>query len=297
MVRDILKIDDSLCTGCGFCIPACTEGALMIIDGKVRLISDLVCDGLGGCVNECPHGAMSIEKVEIEPYDEAAAIAKLSGQGKNTTLAHLKHLKERGETIYLQEGLEWLRYNSGKVNFNAAAVIAEVNSYEAFYEIIGSSMFVSPDSSGEQHNSTDIEKPDSDSAGETSTTQSWLKNWPIHMNHINPNAACFRNFGLLLAANCVAFAMGDFHSKYLKGKSLAIACPKFDNSTDEYIEKLSLMLENSKVSSVTVMLMDVPCCDGLMQIVKQAVMWSQRKIPVRKITVSINGEVLKDERE
>lgn len=271
----------------------------MIIDGKVRMISELMCDGLGGCVNKCPHGAMTVVQVEAEPYDESATIAKLSRQGKNTVLAHLKHLKEHGETIYLQEGFEWLKRNGGKVKFDAAAVIAEVNSYEAFYEIMGSSMHTSPVSSGEQCGSADvaIEKPGSDSVGETPAAQSWLKNWPIHMNLINPSAASFRNFGMLFAADCVAFAMGDFHSRYLKGKSLAIACPKFDNSQDEYIEKLSLMLEKSNVNSITVMMMDVPCCAGLIHIVKQAVLWSQRKIPIRKITVSVNGEVIKDERE
>jgi MinD superfamily P-loop ATPase len=66
MVRDVVKIDEILCNGCGLCVPGCHEGALQIIDGKARLISDLMCDGLGACLGHCPQGAITIEKREAE---------------------------------------------------------------------------------------------------------------------------------------------------------------------------------------------------------------------------------------
>src|SRR5512138_1131370 len=80
MKRDILKIDEELCNGCGQCVPNCHEGALQVIDGKVRLISELMCDGLGACIGHCPEGAITIEKREAEPYNEAMVHNHAHGQ-------------------------------------------------------------------------------------------------------------------------------------------------------------------------------------------------------------------------
>ena len=122
-----------------------------------------------------------------------------------------------------------------------------------------------------------------------------LRQWPVQMHLVNPNAPYFRGADLLLAADCVAFSMGNFHSKYLKGKSLAIACPKLDHSTDIYVEKLTSMIDDAKLNTITVMMMEVPCCGGLLQMVRSALLNAKRKIPVKKMIVGISGEVLQDE--
>ncbi|RLD80205.1 MAG: 4Fe-4S ferredoxin, partial [Bacteroidetes bacterium] len=108
MKREIIKIDEDKCNGCALCIPGCPEGALQIIDGKARLVSDLMCDGLGACIGDCPEGAIEIEVREAEPYDETIVMGEIVKHGFNTVVAHLKHLREHGETVFLEEAISFL---------------------------------------------------------------------------------------------------------------------------------------------------------------------------------------------
>ncbi len=141
-----------------------------------------------------------------------------------------------------------------------------------------------------------IEKPDTDDNRLSATDQpSELRQWPVQMHLLNPNAPYLRGADLLLAADCVAFSMGNFHSRHLKGKSLAIACPKLDHGTDIYIEKLTAMIDIAKVNTITVMMMEVPCCGGLLQMVRNASSRAARKVPVKQMIISLSGEVLKEE--
>ena len=128
-----------------------------------------------------------------------------------------------------------------------------------------------------------------------SEAPSELRQWPVQMHLLNPSASCFRNADVVLAADCAAFAMGNFHSRYLKGKSLAIACPKLDSNKESYIEKLSVMISGSKINSLTVIMMEVPCCGGLLQFAKTAREKAGCNIPIKKAYISIHGEVLKEE--
>jgi hypothetical protein len=115
------------------------------------------------------------------------------------------------------------------------------------------------------------------------------------MHLINPNASYFQGSDLLVAADCVAFSLGGFHSKHLKGKSLVIACPKLDHGSEIYIQKLTALVDTAKVNTITVMMMEVPCCGGLLQMVKSALSQASRKVPVKMMIVGIAGEVLKEE--
>src|SRR5512140_3130655 len=129
MKRDILKIDEELCNGCGQCVPNCHEGALQVIDGKVRLVSELMCDGLGACIGHCPEGAITIEKREAEPYNEVRVMEQMKDKGRNTVVAHLKHLKDHGETGFLHEGVTYLNEVRNSLNFNLDEVMSEVHNY------------------------------------------------------------------------------------------------------------------------------------------------------------------------
>ncbi len=107
--RKIINIDEKKCNGCGECVPNCPEGAIQIIDDKARVVSDLYCDGLGACVGECPLGAISIEEREAEPYDERLVIENIAKKGDAVIAAHLEHLKEHGETEYLEQAVKYLK--------------------------------------------------------------------------------------------------------------------------------------------------------------------------------------------
>jgi len=130
MKRDIIKIDEELCNGCGLCVPNCHEGALQVIDGKVRLISDLMCDGLGACIGHCPEGAITIEHREAEPYNETAVIEDMIAKGKNVIIAHLKHLKDHNETGFLNEGISYLKNNENNLNFDLNEVLNKIQNNE-----------------------------------------------------------------------------------------------------------------------------------------------------------------------
>jgi len=301
MKRDILKIDEDLCNGCGQCVPNCHEGALQVIDGKVRLVSELMCDGLGACIGHCPEDAIAIETREAEPYNEVRVMEQMTDKGKNTVAAHLKHLKDHGETGFLHEGVTYLKDRKTELTFNLEEVMIEVHNHGKV-----PITQLEPQSQSHNHNhdgggcpgsrAVVIEKPSSNSDTNSAVSQiSELRQWPVQMHLVNPNASYFRGSDLLLAADCVAFSMGGFHSNHLKGKSLAIACPKLDQNTDSYIEKLTGMIDIAKVNTITVMMMEVPCCGGLLQMVVKALSRASGKVPVKKIIVGINGDVLQEE--
>src|SRR5512137_1261388 len=108
MKRNVIRIDEVKCTGCALCLPNCPEGAIQMIDGKARLVSDLFCDGLGACLGHCPEGAITIEEREAEPYDEKKVMQNVVQQGANVIRAHLEHLRDHKQTVYLNEALAYL---------------------------------------------------------------------------------------------------------------------------------------------------------------------------------------------
>ena len=315
MVREMVKIDESRCNGCGLCVPGCHEGALQIIDGKARLISDLMCDGLGACIGHCPQGAITVEKREAEAYNETKVMEIMVNKGKNTVVAHLKHLKDHQETGYLKEGVNYLRTHEKKLEFSLQEVISEVHGHEGqTHEHDHHSGTVH-----EQHHghgggcpgsrSMVIERPIAGQAGTmiqpsiatagtayaVTNHQSELRQWPVQLHLVNPQAPYYRNADVLIAADCTAYSLGDFHQHYLKGKSLAIACPKLDSNMDVYVNKITAMIDHAQVNTITVMIMQVPCCGGLLQVVKSAASAAQRKVPVKLMVVSIEGTVIREE--
>ncbi len=277
MLRKIIKIEEEKCDGCGQCVPECHEGALQIIDGKARLISDLFCDGLGACLGHCPTGALTIVEREAEPYDEKKVMAYIVKGGTNVIKAHLKHLREHEEFEYLREALEYLRDNG----IENPLTTEDVEEKGTQCGCPGSREIIL-----EQSDAYDDEE---------GSRISHLRQWPIQLHLVSPHAQYFRNSDLLLAADCCGFAYPDFHKDFLKGKSLAIACPKLDVNKQVYSEKIVTMINESNLKSITVLIMQVPCCSGLTQLAINAVNSAKIKIPINYIVMGVNGEILKEE--
>ncbi len=125
--------------------------------------------------------------------------------------------------------------------------------------------------------------------------KSQLGQWPIQMHLISPTAPYYQGADVLLTADCVAYALGDFHREYLKGKSIAIACPKLDAEQDIYQEKIKAWFDDAKINTLTVLIMQVPCCMGLMNLVQQATQSAERKVPTKCVVVGVQGDILQEE--
>ena len=137
-------------------------------------------------------------------------------------------------------------------------------------------------------------RKDAPAAEATGSVQSQLRQWPIQLHLINPIASYYQGADVLLTADCVAYALGGYHGSYLKGKSLAIACPKLDEGQDEYVEKITSWIDEAKINTLTVMIMQVPCCRGLLALAQAAASKAQRKVPVKYVVVGLQGDILEE---
>jgi NAD-dependent dihydropyrimidine dehydrogenase PreA subunit len=238
MKRDIIRIDEDKCNGCGLCIPNCAEGALQIVNGKARLVQDRLCDGLGACLGHCPQDALIIEQRDADEFDEEAVHAYLESQKAPQVV---------------EEPL-----GCGCPGTRARTVAPK--------------KAVAPVEAG----------------GET---PSELTQWPVQLKLVNPAASYFKNSDLLVAADCAPFAYADFHRDFLRGRTVAVGCPKLDDGM-AYVEKLAELIRVNDLTSITVAHMEVPCCSGLISIVREAVKRSGRQVPVEAIRISLDGTIM-----
>ena len=282
-LRKIIEINEGTCNGCGECIPNCPEGALQVIDGKARLISDLFCDGLGACIGECPVEAIKVVQREAEPYNETKVMENIARQGENVIAAHLKHLRDHGEAGLYNEALEYLKNNNIEI-----AEDVEGNSKKSENEdrlpcgCPGSAVM---DLRGEEP--CEAVKP----GVRLTAKESKLKQWPVQIMLVPSTAPYLKDADLLIAADCVPFAYAGFHEDFLENKALLIGCPKLDDS-EFYMKKFTEIFRLNDIKSVTVIHMEVPCCFGMLSIVKQAVKDSGKDIPVKAVNIGIRGNII-----
>lgn len=264
MKRTIIQIDEKLCDGCGLCIGSCAEGALKIISGKAKLVNPVFCDGLGACIGFCPQNAIKTVVTESDPYDEIETIKNILSGGNELLNEHLRHLNEHMQYEYLGQAVKYLKENN--IPFNEDFTVAE-NKTEKVSERV------------EENNAPDAFR---------------LEQWPIQMHLISPAAPQFKNSHFVLCADCAGYANPAVHSKYLAGKSFAIACPKLDKNLQLYIDKITALIDEAQIQSITILIMTVPCCGGLVQMVNLARECAIREVPAEIKVISPTGETVKE---
>jgi Pyruvate/2-oxoacid:ferredoxin oxidoreductase delta subunit len=223
----------------------------------IIVIDEARCTGCGLCVPNCAEGALQI----ID--GKARLVSDIYCDGLGACLGYCPE----GALSTVQREAE--PFDEGKAAGKAAA------HGSAKPEAVSVAIATSP----------------RDSAG-----ASTLANWPIQLHLLSPMAPTLKGADILLSADCVAHAVPSFQDRLLRGRSLAIACPKLDDGKDVYKEKLIALIDHAQIASLTVAMMEVPCCRGLLALVEQAREQAHRKVPVKAVIVSIDtGEILAEQ--
>lgn len=235
---------------------------------NIVIIDEDKCNGCGQCVTACAEGA-------IEIIDgKAKLISEIYCDGLGACLGHCPEdaitVEQREAAEFdekaTEEHLARQKRESARASFQCPGIAAQQ---------------MEPEKDESEPQAVDV--------------RSQLAHWPVQLSLLSPSASCFNDTDLLLVADCVPFAMGDFHSSILKDHSVAVGCPKLDN-VDFYIEKVSAILKANKLRSLTVVHMEVPCCSGLTHIARKSIAASGAKMPFEDITISVKGKILKNER-
>ncbi len=253
--RDIVQIDENKCVGCGLCIPKCQEGALQIIDGKARLSSEAMCDGLGKCLGSCPMDAITIVQREAPSFEEHQPHDHNHGHHHgHPPHDHHKHGQPEG--------------SSPKESTGCGCPGSAMKSFEEDVQ---------------EENTQGVSGEDMEVR-----IKPQLKQWPVQLSLVPVAAPFFKNSDLLVTADCVPYAYPNYHLELLKGKSVVIGCPKLDNN-QSYVAKLTEIFKENDLNSITVAHMEVPCCNGIVWAVEEALEKSGKDIPLKKVEISVRG--------
>jgi len=254
MDRQIIKIDEEKCNGCGLCVSACHEGAIGMVDGKAKLLRDDYCDGLGNCLPVCPTGAITFEVREALEYNEE----------------EVKKNMEQNEVLPC--GCPGTHAKAIERNPESAVAAATTPAATAATAAPAAAAHFAP-----------VATP-------VATAATQLNQWPVQIKLVPVNAPYFNNANLLVAADCCAYAYGNFHQDYMRNKITLIGCPKLDEG--DYSEKLTAILKGNNIKSVTVARIEVPCCGGIESAVITALKNSGKMIPWQIVTISTDGQIL-----
>lgn len=263
-VRKIISINEELCNGCGNCITGCAEGALQLVDGKAKLVKETFCDGFGDCIGTCPTGALKITERESEEFDF------------DRTIEHVE--KTRGE-----EGVKFMR-ESHKIHEQKMSAAAQAHGGGC---------------PGSRMRSMQSQQKAATAVAEGAmpvVMKSEISQWPLQLHLLPTRAPFFDNREMVVLSTCSPVTSPDVQWRYIRGRSVAIACPKLDR-TEGYVEKLAEIFVSNNIPRVIILRMEVPCCGGLTAMVKAALERSKpQNLVVDEVTMSLEGEIIKTSR-
>ena len=251
---------------------------------KIIKIDEEKCTGCGLCVPGCAEGAIQIidGKAKLVSDVYCDGLGACLGECPEGALSIEEREADAFDEQKVHEALSRKKEEAPRKSIRSA----------------GPALHVIPPAGGCPGSAPAVfeRKPQASHIGPSGSSQaSELTHWPIQLHLINPAADFLRGKDVVLAADCVAFSVGDFHDRFLKGKSLAIACPKLDEGQDEYIEKIRQMADEAKINTLTVIIMQVPCCRGLMQIAQKGLQKAHRKVPLKAVVIGLRGDVLAED--
>jgi len=238
----------------------------MAVRNVVRIDADK-CTGCGLCATACAEGAIQI----VHGKARLVSDSYCDGLG-----ACLGHCPEGAITIEQREACE----------FDEQAVKKHMTQPQN-----QEPLFVCPGMAAHQWPKQEDTAP-SEAGSEEIPSQ--LSHWPVQLTLVSPAAPQFADADLLLVADCVPVAVGDFHRRFLKDHSIVIGCPKLDD-TSPYIEKLAEILQRNNLRSLMVVHMEVPCCSGLTRVAREAIVRSGKAMAFLDITVSLRGSMIRSE--
>lgn len=235
---------------------------------KIVKIDEARCNGCGICVPSCAEGAIQIIN------GKAKLVAEIYCDGLGACLRECPL-----DAITIEE--------RPAENFDEEATKKHLAGMTSEKEPVP---FGCPSAKMAQFEPCPVPPSSEPAAAAASTGRTELRHWPVQLTLVPPKAPFLQGSDLLLAADCAAFTYPAFHRDFLKGHSLLIACPKLDD-LQAHIQKLTEILRQSDVKSLTVLHLEVPCCFGLVHMAKQAIENSGKDIPLREVTIGIKGDV------
>ncbi len=239
---------------------------------KIISIDEEKCDGCGLCIPSCAEGALQIVdgKARLVKDIYCDGLGNCLGECPQGAIELIEREAEPFDETAVEEYLEKLK----KVKAEPAE--CEVCCGSSMIREIGSPV--------------EARVPASTGDNISAEPEAELSHWPIQLHLVSPQSRFLQGVDLLIAADCVPFAFADFHRSYLAGRSLIIGCPKLDD-VDSYHQKLVEIFKNNKLTSITLVHMEVGCCFGLSGLVHSALEESGVSTPLNEIIVGIDGSI------